>query len=118
MQLLHAWLAHALQSQQICLRAAGLMAVRRLDGTRAVMNVRRCLARDVARECLDGVHGDAAALRRPLRRFRDAFLILAEQVGLELIEAHRMGVDELLIVEPLGDHDVHHAEVECGVGVG
>ena len=78
--------------------------------------MRRALLAQIACVGLDGVRGDAAALARPFGGLRDA-VFLAEDVIRDLIEADGVRVDVLLVVDALGDHDVHRAEVECSIGV-
>ena len=71
----------------------------------------------VTRQRFDCPGGDAALLGGPLGRLGYAILF-TQHVGLDLVEAHRVSLDVLLVVRALGDPHVDDGELQRRVGVG
>jgi hypothetical protein len=74
-------------------------------------------SRHLARQGNDAVGGDAGDPPGPLGVLGLAVAFAAE-IGTELLEAHRVAVEEGLIMKPLGQQRVAERQDQRGVGVG
>ncbi len=72
---------------------------------------------EAVREVLDRVGRNVADRRRPFGALRRLVVVVAHQVRQELVEAGGVGLEELLVVELLGDQRVGDAEHQRDVGL-
>ena len=115
--LVDARLAEALHGEADALQTGRLGGVGAADAGAAVADDHRgALARPLLGQGLDGAGGDAADRRGPLRRLLHA-VFLAHDVGLELVDAHRVRGEVLLVVRAVLEPLVADAQVHGGVGI-
>ena len=118
LELVRPGLTNALHAQERYLQACRLVGEAAADEATAVaMRDGYRMLCPVTREGLDGVCGNPADLLGPLGRLGHAVLA-AQDIVLEVLEAHGMRLEVVLVVRIFLDPGVGDCELQGGVGVG